>query len=150
MCTYAVECSTLLGVHQAERLVSMPCEQDFVCQVVLEFPEAFWDVEADYFGAALPGGAEGRGRCFMFWNLQRVTGAPVLSALAAGAAAGGAETASDAELGAAALEVLRRVYGADIVPEPRCVLATRWASEEFTRGAPELPFCTAAQGGSCG
>ena len=119
-------------------------------QVVLEFPEAFWDAEMDYFGAALPGGAEGRGRCFMFWNLQRFTGAPVLVALVAGAAAGEAEAASDAELGAAAVHVLRRVYGADVVPEPRCVLATRWASEEYTRGAqePGLPAvpCDARRG----
>ena len=104
-------------------------------QVVLEFPVAFWDADMDYFGAALPGGVAGRGRCFMFWNLQRFTGAPVLVTLAAGAAAGEAEAASDAELGAAAVGVLRRMYGADVVPEPRCVLATRWASEEFTRGA---------------
>ncbi|KAK9826354.1 hypothetical protein WJX81_001448 [Elliptochloris bilobata] len=104
-------------------------------KVIMEFQEAFWDADADYFGAALPGGAEGRGRCFMFWNLQRFTGAPVLAALAAGAAAGEAEAASDAELGAAAVGVLRRIYGQDVVPEPRAVLATRWASEEFTRGS---------------
>ncbi len=105
----------------------------------MEFPEVFWDAEADYFGAALPGGAECRGRCFMFWNLQRFTGAPILAALVAGAAASEAEAAdSDAELGAAALAVLRRVFGEAVVPEPRCVLATRWASEPYTRGALEL------------
>ena len=117
---------------------------------MLEFPEAFWDADMDYFGAALPGGTDGRGRCFMFWNLQRFTGAPVLVALVAGAAAGEAEAASDAEMGAAAVQVLRRVYGADVVPEPRCVLATRWASEEYTRGAqvlglPAVP-CDACRG----
>ena len=105
----------------------------------MEFPEAFWDAEADYFGAALPGGAAGRGRCFMFWNLQRCAGAPVLAALAAGAAAHEAEAASDAELGAAALAVLRRVFGEGAVPEPRCVLATRWGSEEYSRGARQPP-----------
>ena len=55
--------------------------------MVLEFPEAFWSDDADFFGAALPGGPDARGGCFMFWNLSRVAGAPVLAALLSGQAA---------------------------------------------------------------
>jgi hypothetical protein len=55
--------------------------------VVLEFPEAFWSDSADFFGAALPGGPDTRGACFMFWNLARISGKPVLAALVSGAAA---------------------------------------------------------------
>ena len=56
-------------------------------QVVLEFPAPFWTDSADFFGAALPGGPELRGDCFMFWNLQRFSGRPILAALVSGAAA---------------------------------------------------------------
>lgn len=56
-------------------------------QVVLEFPHAFWEDAADFFGAALPGGPGGRGNCFMFWNLHCLSGRPILAALVSGAAA---------------------------------------------------------------
>ena len=53
----------------------------------MEFPEAFWEGSVDYFGAAVPGGTAARGRCFMFWNLQRFAQKPILTAVVAGAAA---------------------------------------------------------------
>lgn len=55
--------------------------------MVLEFPAPFWEDAADFFGAALPGGPAGRGACFMFWNLHRLSGRPLLAALVSGAAA---------------------------------------------------------------
>lgn len=60
-------------------------------KLILEFPERFWDADADYFGAAQPGGAAARGRCFYFWNVERVAGAPVLITLLAGSSAAEAE-----------------------------------------------------------
>ena len=54
-------------------------------QVVLQFPEAFWETSVEFFGAALPPGeAASRGLCFMFWNLQPLTGQPILTALVSG------------------------------------------------------------------
>ncbi len=53
----------------------------------MEFPKAFWEDSVDYFGAAVPGGPAARGRCFMFWNLQRFAQKPVLTAVVAGLAA---------------------------------------------------------------
>ena len=53
----------------------------------MEFPEAFWEGSVDYFGAAVPGGPAARGRCFMFWNLQRFAQKPILTAVVAGEAA---------------------------------------------------------------
>lgn len=53
-------------------------------QVVLEFPEAFWASDFDYFGAAVDGGPELRGRCFMFWNCHRFCGAPILTSIISG------------------------------------------------------------------
>jgi len=40
-------------------------------KVILQFESAFWDESLDYFGCPRPGGADGRGRCFCFWNLAR-------------------------------------------------------------------------------
>ena len=53
----------------------------------MEFPEAFWEGSVDFFGAAVPGGPAARGRCFMFWNLQRFAQKPILTAVVAGEAA---------------------------------------------------------------
>lgn len=53
-------------------------------QVVLEFPEAFWASDFDYFGAAVDGGPELRGRCFMFWNCHRFCGVPILTSIISG------------------------------------------------------------------
>ena len=51
---------------------------------MLEFPSAFWTDEYDYFGAAVDGGPELRGRCFMYWNCHRFCGAPILAAIISG------------------------------------------------------------------
>jgi hypothetical protein len=41
------------------------------CHPPPQFDSVFWDPEVDYFGCPRPGGADGRGRCFTFWNLAR-------------------------------------------------------------------------------
>ena len=51
---------------------------------MLEFPEVFWTREFDYFGAAVDGSPELRGRCFMFWNGARFSGAPILTSIISG------------------------------------------------------------------
>ena len=56
-------------------------------QVVLEFPEMFWDNSLSYFGAALPGGPPSRGAASMFWNLRALTAANQLTAPGVGGAA---------------------------------------------------------------
>ena len=103
-------------------------------KVVLQFEAPFWDESLDYFGCPRPGGAGARGRCFCFWNLGRFAGAPLLAALVSGAAARDAETASDADLVAAALDALRAAYG-DRVTAPVAAHATRWASDPYARGS---------------
>lgn len=55
------------------------------------------DADADFFGAAHPGGPAARGRCYYFWNIERVAGAPVLISLLAGASSHEAEEESSHE-----------------------------------------------------
>jgi hypothetical protein len=58
-----------------------------VLQVVLQFPNVFWDDSADYFGAAQEVGSATRGRCCTFWNVHRWAAKPLLIGLFIGAAA---------------------------------------------------------------
>ncbi|KOM28790.1 hypothetical protein LR48_Vigan585s000700 [Vigna angularis] len=46
-------------------------------KVTLEFPSVFWEEVVDYFGEKAEG-RNSRGHCFMFWNVRKAVGAPVL------------------------------------------------------------------------
>jgi hypothetical protein len=102
-------------------------------KLFLEFEHPFWDTGVDYFGAALPGGADNRGRCFMFWNLHNVAGAPVLACLLAGAAAAVAEGESDEALASHAMIVLRSLFPG--APNPIGACASRWGADPYARGS---------------
>ncbi|KOM34789.1 hypothetical protein LR48_Vigan02g093900 [Vigna angularis] len=49
-------------------------------KVALEFPSVFWDDTVEHFGAT-PEERNSRGHCFMFWNVRKTVGDPVLIAL---------------------------------------------------------------------
>lgn len=49
------------------------------------FPSIFWEDDKDYFGIASDP-KEPRGEGYLFWNLHRIMGAPVLVSLVAGEA----------------------------------------------------------------
>jgi hypothetical protein len=84
-------------------------------KVVLQFPVKFWGSDTgdspDFFGVSQPGGAAGRGRCFMFWDLEKFTGVPLVTALVSGQAAVTAEAAADEDMVEAALQVRGRLAG---------------------------------------
>ncbi|KAK9805594.1 hypothetical protein WJX72_006757 [[Myrmecia] bisecta] len=103
-------------------------------KVIMEFPRAFWDESADFFGAALGGGPAARGLCFMFWNFQRFCGQPILAALVSGAAAEASETSTDQQMQESAMAVLRRLHG-ESIPDPKACIVTRWTSDEYSRGS---------------
>ena len=130
-------------------------------KIALEFSEAFWNDSVDYFGCAAgeAGDSATRGRVFMFWNLQPVTGKPVLAALVAGEAAEAAETEPDASLRDAAVAALRTLVAANApspavetgkeeegsasdsiftssaVPDPIAAACTRWGGDAYSRGS---------------
>ncbi|KAH7424184.1 hypothetical protein KP509_12G094400 [Ceratopteris richardii] len=103
-------------------------------KVIMEFPAAFWDEKVDFFGATAEH-RELRGRCFMFWNLQRTVGAPILSALVVGKAAIEEEKKESSESAEHALAVLRSIFGKDSVPQPTRFTVTKWGSDPYSRGA---------------
>jgi len=104
-------------------------------KVILQFPQVFWDDSVDFFGAAKGISAVNRGFCFMWWNFHRFTKAPILAALVSGESATGAETASDEDLKAGAMDVLRALHPGIDIPEPVACTVSRWASEKYTKGS---------------
>ncbi|KAK4782105.1 hypothetical protein SAY86_016207 [Trapa natans] len=103
-------------------------------KVVLEFPEAFWDDSVDYFGATAEA-TDCRGQCFMFWNIQKTVGAPVLIALLVGKAAKNGERVNSQEHVDHAIMVLQKLFGEASVPNPVGSVVTDWGRDPFSYGA---------------
>ena len=104
-------------------------------KVFLQFNEVFWDDSVDFFGAARGMTEETRGCCFMFWNIHRFSGTPILAALVSGEAAHVNEAVSEAELKTAAMETLRMVFKDKNVPDPVSYHVTRWSSDPYAGGS---------------
>ncbi|KAG8197720.1 hypothetical protein JTE90_001642 [Oedothorax gibbosus] len=100
-------------------------------KVVLCFDRVFWDPNANLFGHVGSTTAS-RGELFLFWNLYR---APVLLALVAGEAAAIMENVSDEVVVGRCLAVLKGIFGAGTVPQPKETVVTRWRADPFSRGS---------------
>ncbi len=74
--------------------------------MLIEFPHAFWDQSVDYFGYI----SEERGRWAQWYDMESVTGKPILIGFNAGSVAGQLEASSDDEIVAEAMTVLRTIY----------------------------------------
>ncbi|XP_043713429.1 lysine-specific histone demethylase 1 homolog 3-like [Telopea speciosissima] len=103
-------------------------------KVVLEFPEVFWDDTVDYFGATAEE-TDRRGQYFMFWNVKKTVGAPVLIALVVGKAALDGQNLSSSYYVNHAVMVLRKLFGEVSVPDPVASVVTNWGKDPFSRGA---------------
>ncbi|KAH7847338.1 hypothetical protein Vadar_024895 [Vaccinium darrowii] len=103
-------------------------------KVVLEFSEVFWDDSVDYFGATAEN-TNKRGLCFMFWNVKKTVGAPVLVALVVGKAAIDGQSMTSSGLVNNALTVLRELFGVAAVSDPVASVVTDWGKDPFSFGA---------------
>ncbi|KAA3464415.1 lysine-specific histone demethylase 1-like protein 3-like [Gossypium australe] len=103
-------------------------------KVVLEFPEVFWDDTVDYFGVTAEE-TDSRGHCFMFWNVRKTVGVPVLIALVAGKAAIDGQTMSSSDHVNHAVLILRKLFGEASVPDPVASVVTDWGRDPFSYGA---------------
>ena len=102
-------------------------------KLVLEFPSPFW-CDEDMFGCVRER-VDIRGRLYMFWNLARVHGAPILVCLLSGDSAHEAERLDDrALLVDEAMALLRRTFGSH-VPDPTRSLLTAWGQDPLARGS---------------
>ncbi len=108
-----------LGVLKAKGVVfSPPLPEDkqgaidrfgmgLLNKVVLEFPYAFWDQDFDTFGYV----ADDRGEWAQWYDLEPVTGKPIVVCLNAASVADRIESLSDDEIVTEAMAVLRTIYG---------------------------------------
>lgn len=103
-------------------------------KVVMEFSEVFWDDSIDYFGATAEETNQ-RGWCFMFWNVKKTVGAPVLIALVVGKAAIDGQKMSSSDHVNHALFVLRKLFGETAVPDPVASVVTDWGQDPYSYGA---------------
>ncbi|KAF3649201.1 hypothetical protein FXO37_19071 [Capsicum annuum] len=99
-----------------------------------KFPKVFWDDSIDYFGATAEEIDE-RGRCFMFWNVKKIIGAPVLIALVFGKAAINGQEMSSSDNVKHSLLVLHKLYGENKVPDPVASGVTNWGKDPYSYGA---------------
>ncbi|WP_395818784.1 flavin monoamine oxidase family protein [Curtobacterium flaccumfaciens] len=98
-------------------------------KVFLRFPARFW---GDSWVVRQQGSA---GVDWHSWyDMSRVTGAPVLAALVGGAGARRLETLPDAMVVDEGVAALRRMFGPS-VPQPEAFRITRWAEDPFSRGS---------------
>ncbi|CAL1527211.1 unnamed protein product [Lymnaea stagnalis] len=100
-------------------------------KVVLCFDRVFWDPSANLFGHVGSTTAS-RGELFLFWNLYK---APVLLALIAGEAAAIMENVSDDVIVGRCLVVMKGIFGANAVPQPKETLVSRWRADPYARGS---------------
>jgi len=146
-----VLCTLPLGVLKADAVkFSPPLPIDKVTSInrlgfgllnklVLFFPKVFWDANADYIGYT----SDNRGEFFLFINMYKVVGSPVLVAMIAGQAAYQIETLTGEEVVGKAMMLLHKIYGQTVADPVRAVV-TRWASDPFACGS----FSYVAVGGS--
>lgn len=98
-------------------------------KVFLRFPTRFW---GDSWVVRQQGSA---GVDWHSWyDMSRVTGAPVLAALVGGAGARRLETLPDAMVVDEGVAALRKMFGPS-VPQPEAFRITRWAEDPFSRGS---------------
>jgi monoamine oxidase len=99
-------------------------------KLYLRFTEPFWDTENDLLGY-IP---VNKGEWVEWLNLYKYTGQPILLGFNADRYGRQLEAWSDSDIVAAAMGVLRTMYGPSI-PEPQAWQVTRWASDPWAGGS---------------
>lgn len=106
-------------------------------KIYLRFARRFWPEGLARF-ATLPPAPDARGVFNTWLSLEHETGAPILLSFANGRAALGFEReTSDAPVRAAAMAVLRDLFGD--VPEPVAMNYTRWQADPWSAGSYSYP-----------
>ena len=101
-----------------------------VNKVVLQFPEAFWDLSLQYIGYT----AAEKGKYNYFLNFRKFSEHNVLMTFAFGEFAIEMEAHDDAQVTAEVMAALQAIYGAGI-PQPTAILRSAWHSDPDIGGA---------------
>jgi monoamine oxidase len=110
-----------------------------LAKIYLRFPHVFWPEKSKWFGR-LPDAPDRRGTFNTFVSHTEETGLPILLSFANGHSAVRYEREqSDAEVTAAALASLRKMFGHNKVPEPEAIVFPRWLTDPWTMGGYTYP-----------
>ncbi|KAF9922346.1 hypothetical protein FBU30_007572 [Linnemannia zychae] len=117
-------------------------------KLVLVFDKVFWSKDVELFGYVgsgqecssksnynLKAYRSSRGKFYMYWNCNVVSGLPVLVTLMAGQSAYDCEKISKEELVQEALESLALIHPNIKIPTPVETIVTRWSQDEFAQGS---------------
>ncbi|WIA32039.1 hypothetical protein OEZ86_002891 [Tetradesmus obliquus] len=104
-------------------------------KVMLLFPHCFWG-DKDMFGHVSSEPRQ-RGRYYLFYTYDSISGGAVLAALVAGDAAVEFEAKPEAVAVGEVMALLRGIFGPQgvVVPEPLQAVCTRWASDPMCYGS---------------
>jgi len=101
-------------------------------KIVLQFPDYFWDPEAEGFGYV----SKTHGEFSFFLNIARLTKKPILMCFIAADFAYEVENWSDQAVVDRIMVVLRSIFGRERQLPPPCMTSiTRWKADPFSRGS---------------
>lgn len=144
-CDYVI-CSAPLGTLKAEKIKFNPeLPQNYrenikkigfgsVTKIALKFDQAFWDPDTQYFGMM----TSPKGRWNYWINYKTFSNENILLGLSVGDYAKVADSMSDTQIQADALQVLENVWGKE-VSLPTQMLRTQWSKDTFSLGAYAYP-----------
>jgi polyamine oxidase len=107
-------------------------------KLLIRFPYRFWPADQAWL-LALPPSPEKRGLFSGWFNMETVTGAPLLLSFTNGyTAANFDHNATDAEVCGEGMRVLRYMLG-ESIPDPEKFIFTRWLSDPWALGSYSYP-----------
>jgi hypothetical protein len=111
-------------------------------KVGILFEEIFWERDLDWFGVVNSNlSSERRGEYYLFWNMYKFTGKPMLMALVAGHASQLHESRDDSVILRDVLELLTRNFGKDspaktqVINSPLSHVITHWGTDPWAYGS---------------
>lgn len=102
-------------------------------KVVLEFLMVFWDESVDYFGVVVESW-ELWGKCFMFWNLKRMSGYFILVVLVVGKVVKEWEREESGGLVEYVVKILKKLFGEEVVLKLCVFVVMNWGGDCYSWG----------------
>lgn len=128
-----------LPAQQQEAIERIGYGAGVLAKIYLRFPEVFWPTQSKWFGR-LPDAPDRRGTFNTFVAHHEETGLPILLSFANGQTARRYDLETpDEAVKDAAVASLRKMFGANRVPEPEAFVFPRWLSDPWSRGGYTYP-----------
>ncbi len=118
------------GLPEKKRQAMQRLKMGILHRAYFLFERPFWDTDVHtYFHVS-----NTKGEWPAFVNMQYYNGQPALLAFHGGTAGARLDGMSDAEIEAAGMQVLRKIFGS-ATPSPKRVIASHWGKDIWSRGS---------------